>query len=122
MPNLVNLAKWADALESGEYEQGSHALRYGNRHCCLGVACELAIRDGVPVEVGRYSMNDDLHTYDGESGGLPERVQEWLGVEHRDVPIGAYRSAVSMNDFQGASFREIAAAIREEYGIVKEGA
>lgn len=53
-PERVREARraWLAALRSGEYQQGTEALRKGvdePHFCCLGVACELAItRFGVP--------------------------------------------------------------------------
>lgn len=35
-------AKWLEALRSGKYIQGKHALRtLENGFCCMGVACDL---------------------------------------------------------------------------------
>jgi hypothetical protein len=34
-------AKWVAALRSGEYRQGKHMLRDGDRYCCLGVLCSI---------------------------------------------------------------------------------
>lgn len=50
MKNLDNIVKWCEALESGEYEQTKDCLHEnGDGYCCLGVACELAILDGVAI-------------------------------------------------------------------------
>jgi hypothetical protein len=42
----ITRADWARALRSGEYEQGANYLKKqwpsGAKHCCLGVALELA--------------------------------------------------------------------------------
>jgi hypothetical protein len=50
-----NVLKWVEALESDEYHQTkgfpTHKAEDGSAsHCCLGVACTLAVADGVPVE------------------------------------------------------------------------
>jgi hypothetical protein len=42
---------WIDALLSGEYKQGRGALKYKNGYCCYGVLCDVAIKDGLKVEV-----------------------------------------------------------------------
>ena len=39
--------KWVDALRSGEYAQGRSSLRDHDEYCCLGVLCELAVKEGV---------------------------------------------------------------------------
>ena len=50
--NMEFIAKWTAALRSGKYQQGTNHLKYVDnehnvRHCCLGVACELAIDSGM---------------------------------------------------------------------------
>lgn len=48
-----NARKWVEALRSGEFTQCSGKLcgYDGSRwcYCCLGVACEIASRNGAPI-------------------------------------------------------------------------
>ena len=37
--------KWVSALRSGEYKQGKEGLRIYNEFCCLGVLCDLYIKE-----------------------------------------------------------------------------
>lgn len=92
MPNLEFIAAWVAALESGEYEQGMHALmheavaadsplaREGVKpcYCCLGVLCDLhrKLTGGPPWENLKYAAR-----YLGHVGGLPWQVCAWLGIE-----------------------------------------
>ena len=46
-PNKENIQKWVDGLLSGEYEQGRGKLNKDGKFCCLGVACEVAIKNGL---------------------------------------------------------------------------
>lgn len=39
--------KWVAALRSGDFKQGRLQLKSEEGHCCLGVLCELAIKDGI---------------------------------------------------------------------------
>ena len=39
-------AKWLEALRSGNYRQGYNELRCRNRHCALGVLCDIIDPDG----------------------------------------------------------------------------
>lgn len=126
-----NQLKWVEALESGEFKQdgarqGNLTVRYvnGNKeHCCLGVACVLAKRDGVDVSAAigpRAPDSGNEVVYDGETNYLPRIVQDWLGVERADPVIGI-RTASMLNDGElyppanrpPMSFAEIAAEIRE---------
>jgi hypothetical protein len=60
--------RWTKALRSGDYEQGTEFLNESGRYCCLGVLCDLYIRDKkkdwldlgiddeiLPIEVARWS-------------------------------------------------------------------
>ncbi len=54
--DIENMRLWVAALRSGEFAQGRKRLAQSGdggatwRYCCLGVACELAIRHGVEVK------------------------------------------------------------------------
>jgi hypothetical protein len=67
-------ARWVAALRSGEYRQGDGHLRMGDRLCCLGVLCELAVEDGV---VNGVQLSDGLWEYNGSAGWLPPAVVDW---------------------------------------------
>lgn len=124
-PNKDNIRLWAEALESDEYKQGNGLLRYRtedgeDKLCCLGVACEAAIKAGVPLPMhgpngrGEYSYGEER-----EHAVLPDAVRDWLGIgdcnplltDERGAKHGAYR----WNDREGKSFPEIAAMIRRTY-------
>lgn len=88
------MIQWADALDSGNYTQGTGALTWINdkgneEHCCLGVACdlynkehpeELSILDSESSFVGGRA----LRSYDDSRMDLPRKVADWLGVSHKD--------------------------------------
>jgi hypothetical protein len=128
--------RWVAALRSGAYAQGVGRLKGpagtgGGKasYCCLGVLCELAVKDGV-IEPprprgGKFGSRRDW-IYQGEGildeswSVLPITVAKWadtplpvtpspygcdvfVGVETGDEPI----PLSGMND-AGASFEEIA--------------
>lgn len=84
--------EWVDALRSGQYKQGTGWLCKevnGEReYCCLGVLTDLAIKNGIDIEVTAYL--DDAISYDGESEFLPEVVMEWAEIRTRN---GEFRGA-----------------------------
>lgn len=66
--------KWIAALESGEYKQGQNVLRSDDGfYCCLGVLCELAVKEGVikPWDEGSGS-------YEGNNSGSMKRCASGL--------------------------------------------
>lgn len=99
---------WTAALRSGEYQQAKGYLRTDDGYCCLGVLCDIAVKNGVIPEPKRVDnvaadsvlSNDDLpvYFYGGDSDSsyltLPEAVQHWAGL--RD-----YNPAVRVIDEEG---------------------
>lgn len=115
--------KWIEALRSGEYEQGMSTLHFQEyseeRFCCLGVLCELAVKEEVVSEVSteRTNFNPRIHfLYDGEKTGLPPSVLEWTGLDHKfpELDPDSEEDPLSLpmlNDSGDFSFDDIAALI-----------
>ena len=131
MVNQDNIRKWVDALRSGEFEQG---LQYLTRrkhdastwsHCCLGVACEVAIASGVKVDVRVVEDFDMMKSYDGNLAFLPDAVQQWLGVNEDNVWLlrsdGSRSSASRLNDITRQSFPKIGDAIERTFLTQQSG-
>lgn len=134
--NRENVAKWVQALRSGEYEQATEVLctrTIGDKHafCCLGVASEVAIANG--VELIRLT-NDDVreqpyqwHDADSEpdkpivvdsvgENELPWPVQEWLGIGSGNPELDdSGTRAIEFNDELKCTFAEIADLIEAKY-------
>lgn len=112
----ANRALWVAALRSGKYKQARHRLCRDSdgekAFCCLGVACEVAIENGVQV---RKALDErkGMMAYNGEATTLPTVVRDWLGLTHvcgcivGDDPN--YLTAA--NDAYGWDFNKIADAI-----------
>lgn len=96
---------WVEALRSGEYSQGYGQLKLVGpegsvKHCCLGVLCEVAVKQGVISESfdTNEGVEETLHHVHGfgevddrsgvtkgavpETGQLPAEVMEWAGLDH----------------------------------------
>lgn len=107
---MSNLTKpqqlWVDALRSGEYKQGKGALQSGDSFCCLGVACIVAEKHGVPVEKvhGRVL---------GSHLSLQVGVQRWLGLSDCTGIYSKGTSLAGLND-TGVPFSEIADIIESK--------
>jgi hypothetical protein len=86
---------WVKELESGKYIQGHTHLHSHGRHCCLGVLCEIAVKQGV------------IKKYEGILGRPPKEVIEWAGLDRRTQD-----HLITMNDNRGNSFTEIAKHIK----------
>lgn len=69
---------WVEALRSGRYPQATGALHSREGWCCLGVACDVAVRNGVPLN---YEINSDgFGFWDGMSQYLPVAMEHWMGT------------------------------------------
>lgn len=116
-------ADWVSALRSGEYSQAQGALQKGGGFCCLGVLCEVAIKAGVDVRIGKACEcdADDCDgisvTYNDSDAYPPDVVQVWAGMNSMDPMVvdneGAARSLSGLND-GGSTFTEIADLIEEQ--------
>lgn len=124
--NVKNMRTLVDALRSGEFTQAFFTLRESDdadqaenakfRHCCLGVATELALRDGV-----EYVPKDQTcgcctdHKNDvWQNSVLPGVVRDWLGVQENNPFIGDARAA-TYNDNDGEDFEQISGRFEDTY-------
>lgn len=131
--NVMNMRLFVAGLFSGDYEQDTGTLNRNGKFCCLGVACEVAIKNGLEVEkktvaptcgCGIDHQADGRISYDGETGVLPAAVADWLGLEdetgdgrysERRNPRLAGRTATAWNDVTRASFQVIGELFSYEY-------
>lgn len=85
--------RWVEALRSGEYSQGKGALRAqsADSYCCLGVLCDLAVKDGaagwVPYDQHSYlavyhPSQDEVYTTLSRQDYLvlPQAIADWAGL------------------------------------------
>lgn len=113
--------KWVTALRSGNYKQTSHELKNENGYCCLGVLCDLAVKEGICQEVF-YNNEDDeenidengyinIHSFDNQTESLPKSVQTWAQLDSDDPFLYKDYENVSCslaNDNRKLTFHEIA--------------
>ena len=102
--------EWIEALESGEYKQCRSVL-YDPKtdgFCCLGVACKL---NGVALEDDRYRSG----FADQNLSASPETEDVMNKLHLRDANGRGgldQDSLTTLNDYDGVSFRTIAARLR----------
>lgn len=100
------LQLWIEALRSDRFTQTRDVLCSKDGYCCLGVACELAIENGVSVNkirIVRSVFSKSDASYDDKRFDLPDSVRGWLGISKQ-----IEETAISLNDEKKASFSEIA--------------
>lgn len=106
--------KWVTALRSGKYKQGVSALHTvpkngGNKYCCLGVLCDLAMKAGITKRTKELVGSVYFYKYDKESVFLPDSVRDWVGLATYGGLYGPDMrySLTEIND-NGKSFNYIA--------------
>lgn len=130
MANTAVIEKWVEALESDEYEQVTGRLKRNTNsgvvgHCCLGVLCELAVKEKVitPSWTYQHRPNDDpYYSFASSEHALPAAVANWAGVYasdpvlYEDTDGGRVGHHASIwNDEYGRDFHQIAQLIRNTY-------
>jgi hypothetical protein len=121
--------KWIKALRSGEYKQGYNRLASpGDMYCCLGVACELYMKEFPEKLSKKWSPLGNYEYYEEGgfpmTGGLPLVVRDWLGLERCN---GGYQdkddidreiSLAHYNDAEKYTFDQIADVIEKDYELM----
>lgn len=124
----VSILNWLEALESDKYKQTVGMLVNGNGQgfCCLGVMCKLEGLEVKRAETGDYFDNGTIRlpiinaffTDKGrELTGTPtiDITEKYgFGDVWENPKYLAIRKYINMND-DGKTFKEIAAALREDY-------
>jgi len=108
--NVEAITELITELRSGKYIQGRAALRRSDHYCCLGIACEVAVRHGViesPV-AGDTSFDDGKYYYGPfrDAAYLPEVVRDWFGFDDKAPRYGDFVFAWANDD--GVPFEKIA--------------
>lgn len=107
------MEKWVTALRSGEYKQTKAKLKDSTGHCCLGVLCELALKENV-VSYEPFNM-----TFAGSATILPVSVRNWANMKSPnpgicDLGYPIEGTLASLND-KDNSFEKIADIIERYY-------
>lgn len=110
---------WLTALESDDYTQTKGMLHsVDGSFCCLGVACDLAVKKGLGIWDPRSDGKQHFVSADnGEiaTGDLVEEVREWLGLgSHLGSSNTCDRNhqLIHLNDAQDKTFKQIAKIIK----------
>jgi len=111
-------ARWIKALRSGDYKQGRDRLKRNDTYCCLGVLCDLSVKDGI----GNWNGDRFIGGAEKERvTTLPFVIGQWAGMESGEGPaiklekgVKVFgRSLIYYNDDEKYSFDQIADLIEE---------
>jgi hypothetical protein len=129
---------WIEALRSGEYQQTRSVLHDDNGFCCLGVLCDVAMKNWDIMSEWRESTEEERDAQDvlcdgpayaflGQVNVLPEQVMEWAGLEKNNPDVhgqcddedcacdegGEWTVTLAELNDDGRSFSEIADMIED---------
>jgi len=112
--------QWQEALTSGKYEKTKGALKRTSDYpdvefcyCGLGVLCELYSKEkGIAWEPATNPDPGNFYYLHGNEGVLPYQVRIWAGLDTQNPWIGE-GSAITLNDSNGLSFKELAEEIEK---------
>ena len=117
--SIINL--WADALESGDYEQGVGSMLKYDRYCCLGVLCDLHRKANAianpSTTCSEWEPSEDYRSlsYLGARNHLPRDVVKWTGMTSEEIGDAA-------DEQSNVVFREIVTDAHGEKHVVNVNA
>jgi len=130
--NKERIQLLVDALKSGEFTQGKGYLAQIEDgelvHCCLGVACVVAQRNGLDLSSELNASGLIIFDEDNDTE-LPLSVSEWYGFDaspHRFNPVVGHNeftdeiTATNANDDLNWNFEKIAEGFKKTYIGVEE--
>jgi hypothetical protein len=118
------MRRFVAALRSGRFTQGAQCLATlredgGWDYCCLGVACEVAMENGLTLDV---EVRNNRKRYDDCGVFLPASVVAFYGLYSDNPYLGEIgMSASSANDDLRLPFGEIADAFERTFGLPEDG-
>lgn len=107
---------WIDALIAQTYKQAKERLCIKNpddnslSYCCLGVACEIAPKFGIELEV---ETDRNYLVFNGQWAYLPVSVAEKLKLKDTHGKISEGLNLAYKNDREGLTHKEIGEFIRD---------
>lgn len=120
--NPLIAAEWAEYLKANADRQGRWSLQQANgKLCCLGALCELAIKNGVEIQVHLNTTHNTV-SYNGHPTHLPPEVAEWAEMKSTYGELNSIitfenvnlYSLMSLND-NGMPWPQIADIILEHW-------
>lgn len=119
--------QWLTALKSGNYKKGKTWLcsvekKPNNqseiRYCCLGVLCDLAVKNGIRVDLKwDPGLDSEILLYDGKATKLPSSVMYWARLKENNPYFKNsefWQDNLALLNDTTESFDKVIKAIEEE--------
>ena len=105
--------KWVDALRSGEYQQTQNRLHDENGFCCLGVLCDLYLKEN-QLEWEPSTHYKNVYVFQDMATILPLSVMKWVGVGEGNPLVNDGDSSLAELNDKGSTFIEISNVIEHQ--------
>ncbi len=109
--------RWIAAIRSGEYEQGRGRLKRGDKFCCLGILCDLYLKER--GKTWATAQDTGAGVCGGQTAYLPLEVMDWAGLKHESPnaeghTLSTHNDGRDSGEVKGKPFEEIADIIEKE--------
>ena len=123
MINKARVRKLVKELRTTKKNQGHGKLHKRENtvhyYCCLGIGCEVAIKNGCKVTVTSRTPHNRMtvYHYDESWLTLPDSVKKWYGFSDSDPILIENKNvtASALNDDYNWSFKRIATAFEKRF-------
>ena len=122
MSDITLRERWIEALRSGKYEQTQNNLRDVNGYCCLGVLCDVIIKETEPEQ--GWELDEDKNTYslfDIHYGGLPTPYQQMMGLitDEGEIELNLIKNestAIRLKEYEAGTSRRVILTVLNDSG------
>lgn len=108
--------RWILDLLTTKAKQGKGFLNRRSQYCCLGRACEIAIRAGVEISKSKDDAGYVKYGYDNRL--LPPAVVRALGIRTAWGAINNEDDSLTRRNDDGATFPQIARIIQHNASML----
>ena len=106
----IEILIWVEALRSGLFSQTRFRLQDNLGYCCLGVACELFVKNKIFIHDNSNIIYGDVPFYQPDL-----KDGHWLYRIDKDYWGKTGKHLIELNDVDKLTFNEIADKIEETY-------
>ena len=114
--------RWIKALRSDKYEQTQSRLRDAHGYCCLGVLCDVIMKE-TKSEL-EWELDEDKNTYylgDIHYGGLPTTYQQMMGLitDEGEIELNLIKNestAIRLKEYEAGTSRRVILTVLNDSG------
>ena len=114
--------RWIKALRSDKYEQTQNNLRNVNGYCCLGVLCDVIMKETKPEQ--GWELDEDRSAYSlfgAHYGGLPTTYQQMMGLitDEGEIELNLIKNeatAIRLKEYEAGTSERVILTVLNDSG------